>query len=278
MKNTLFAVLFVAFAASSVQARDFFVPDKDAAALVQAFADAAKSPGPDRIVLAFRSTYVLTKAHSALLALPPITDAVKVLGRGAEIRLYSTEPLGLFRVTAGGQLRAFDLVVAGATHTAMINQGSVWMTQVRFEDNFSRHLAAAIDNQGQLDLTDCSVSFNTAQASSMVGGILNTGGLTANGLKMSANFVQPGPRTQRVAAALFNQGEMHLENVDFDLNEVYRAGAGVVLNGPRGALSINGSKIDATETPAFASQPGDQPINLNQTYINATSVGPVAQF
>lgn len=269
-------MLIIAALASSAEARDFKVPAKDADALVQAFADAAANPGPDRIILDFRGTYVLTRAHSELLALPPITDAVKVLGRGSEIRVYSEQPLGLFRVTPTGQLRAFDLVIAGSSHTAMINQGSSWLTQVRFEDNFSRHLAAAIDNQGSLDLKDCSVSFNSAQGASVVGGILNTGGLNAVRLDMSANQTLPGPRARRVAAAVYNQGEMQLTDAKIDLNEVIGVNASVLMNGPRGALSIDGSAIEAVETPAFAAESGDQPISLNATRLSAAVLAPVA--
>jgi hypothetical protein len=277
MKKTL-GFLVLGTLALNANARDFKVPAKDADALVQAFVDAAAHPGPDRIILDFRGTYVLTRAHSALLALPPVTDEVKVLGRGSEIRVYSKQPLGLFRVTPTGQLQVFDLVIAGSSHTAMINQGSSQLTQVRFEDNFSRHLAAAIDNQGLLEMNDCSVSFNSAQGAGVVGGILNTGGFTAMGLAMSANQAVPGPRTRRAAAAVYNQGEMQLTDAKIDLNEVIGTQAAVMLNGPRGALNIDGSAIETVETPVFAAESGDQPISLNATRLSAAVLAPIANY
>jgi|GEM_PF-2351281 len=263
---------------TALSARDFEVGPKDSAGLVQAFIEADAHPGPDRILLAYRGTYVLTQAHSELLALPPISDELKVLGRGSEIRLYSPQPLGLLRVAPSGSLELFDLVIAGSSHTAMINQGRSSLTQVRFEDNFSRHLAGAIDNQGVLDLRDCAISFNTAQARSVVGGVFNSGTLTASHLTMSSNLAQSKSSSARVAAAIFNQGEMRIEFAKLDLNEVIGANSSVFINGARGRLTINNSAIESLETPAFAAQPGDQPIQLNDTSVSAGVVSPIAQY
>jgi hypothetical protein len=267
--NRTIALLMVglAFFHSAASARDFTVPDQNPEALIEAFALAARHPGPDRIILAYRGTYVLTRAAAPLLALPPITDAVKILGRGAEIRVYTSAPLGVLRVSPGAELRAFDLLIAGSTHTALVNQGRTWLTQVRFEDNVSRNLAAAIDNQADLDLRDCTVSFNSTLGRALVAGIFNSGALTADGLTMGSNFHQGDRFSRRAAAAVFNQGEMTLANARLEGNEVLGIDGGALVNTARGSLKLDRTTIEALETPAVAAEFGDQPINLDATLL-----------
>ncbi len=278
--HSLFGALVFCIALPAT-AHDFVVAEHQPQDLIKAIEAANQRPGLDRIILSEGAMYSYNRALSGGLALPAITDALIIEGRGAQLQAYSGMPLTLLRITDGVRVELHDLTLAGASHTALQNRGDLRLVNVQIEDNFARRAAAAIDNQGRLVMEQGQIAFNTAQGPGAVAGIFNAGTLVLRGTRLIGNEVQPNDRSRRAVAVLFNQGEAHLEQIVAEFNRVpVKTGlvSGVLANGARGELELVDSLIVTDDVPAFGQRPGDREILLQRTRLSGSASTAALQY
>lgn len=238
---------------------------------------ASMTSGEQELRLAEGGVYVLNRAHSRGLALPPIVGDVTIDGRGAELRAYFDGSTSLIRVAPNGRLKLRNLTLAGANHTVLVNLGVVELDNVRFEDNYATDAPAVIENQGRISARKTQITFNTGYGKRALAAIANYGGLELVESTLSGNDAFGNQWSGRQAAIVDNHGELVLTRVRVHTNGIEAESsvpAGVFINGPRGGLAICDSEIDPGYAQPFVIATGAKAVRIERSSLGpAQAIG-----
>jgi hypothetical protein len=235
VRSIIAGALLAAFPA--VQADVISIDARDTQALIRAIEYANERPGEDIIELAPGSLYALTGSAEAQrnVGLPTIRSNIRILGNGAEIRRYSSDPLLLVSVAPAGSLRLEHITLAEGARGAIVNRGTVELHNVRVLDNSATGAEAIVTNFGTFRAYDSDFSFNQIFGAQRDAGILlNYGDLDLASSMLSANTVSRRFGSLVSASAILNLGDakLHkvrvLENAADDTHDT--AGIGALVN------------------------------------------------
>lgn len=228
-------LLLAAVALAPAAAADYHVRDRDGAGLAGAIRHANDSPGPDRIVLAEGGIYSLLDSAEAASALPTITDALEIAGRGAEVRRYFDQRVRLLTVAPGTRLLLRDLTLAEGGRGAVLNRGLLELERVRIIDSVADGSGvggeAIVLNEGVLEATTSEFGYNgLSGAAADTATLVNLGRMRLVDVRVVSNRASRG-HPGLAAAALLNRGELELDRVAFRDNRVIDGFGGPELVG-----------------------------------------------
>jgi CSLREA domain-containing protein len=153
-------------------------------------------------------------------ALPKISGNMAIVGPGANVLTIDGQGAAgssILTINAGGTAIVSRLTLAGG----------------------SAIVGGAIHNQGNLSLTDCTISGNTA--SNIGGGIYNSGTLIASGTTISGNS------SSRDGGGIWSAGVLSLTNCTLSNNSAYTGGAILNIGGKVGLADCTVSGNSATD-------------------------------
>ena len=289
-----FAILaLIVFTTTHVaHAAVFNIPNNDIAALKNAIVAANTNGQADTINLAGVGTYTLTAIDNSLNGangLPVIVSDVAGLdltinGNGATIQRNDAVGAPEFRILQVGN---------GAT----VNVSNVTIVNGKVSGGFPANAGAGILNsQATLNLTDCTLRFNSAgtggglfndggvatlsgclfdintATSDVGGGIANTGEITLFDSRFDDNTT-----AQRQGGGLHNTGIARLERCTLQGNKALHAAGGGVFN--IGALTVESSTFDQNITSAEGGAVSTYPnaaSSSTMTLLNSTFSNNVA--
>lgn len=107
----------------------------DTEELIKAMEQAEASPGPDIVKLAAQHTYTLDSEYIEGLALPPVTDELRIAGRDSTFVWLGRSETGFFEVARGGILDIDNLTLSGSLTTAIIVSGNLNLHRSRLHGN-----------------------------------------------------------------------------------------------------------------------------------------------
>lgn len=199
--------------AASASAAEYRIRDRDGAALAGAIRHANATPGADVIVLRRGGIYPILDAAADGLALPTVTDALRIEGNDAEIRRYTDARLMLLQVAPGARLELSDLTLAEGSRGAVHNRGTLVLERVRITDSSSSEPAAIVLNEGELQATASEFGYNQLLGASADGGTLVNRGL----MRLTDSRIVSNSASRRdpitAAAAVLNLGTLELDRV-----------------------------------------------------------------
>lgn len=212
-RTTIVFALCLLLPAAAIDAAEYRVRNRDAAALAGAIRHANESPGADVIVLSRGGIYPILDAAADGLALPTVTGALRIEGNGAEIRRYTDARLMLLQVAPGAHLELHGLTLAEGARGAVHNRGTLVLEHVRITDSTSSEPAAIVLNEGELFASDSEFGFNQLLGARSDGGTLvNRGVMHLTNTRIVSNSAsREHPLT--AAAAVLNLGTLELEAV-----------------------------------------------------------------
>lgn len=170
--------------------------------LIKAMEQAEADPGPDIITLAAQHTYTLDSEYADGLALPPVTDELRIEGNGATLAWSGETETGFLHVAAEGSLVITRLTLTGARAGAIVVDGELDLQRSRLTENQlssdrSRAVAMTINEGGRATVRRSLFQANTFNALSnlsscssdrqVAGGIFNAGRLRVTGSTFIGN-------------------------------------------------------------------------------------------
>ncbi|WP_203917374.1 right-handed parallel beta-helix repeat-containing protein [Rugosimonospora africana] len=238
----------------------------DSDALIEALLLANAGSG-GTLSLARQCTYTLTVNQDGN-GLPPITQAVNILGNDARlVREATAAPFRVFNVRAGGDLTLRGLTVAGGSAAAAASSGGAirieqggagTFTDVTFSGNNAQSQGGAVFNAGSLSLVECVLRGN---ASGLDGGaVFNTDSLTVDRSRLEGNSSTNG-------GALTAEGKVTIRNSTLAGNHATGGGAIDTRIGPI-SLTIDQSTISGNS----ASRSGGAISTTGETYVRHSTV------
>ncbi|MDX1570653.1 MAG: hypothetical protein R3200_09225 [Xanthomonadales bacterium] len=249
-------------AVGSAQARDYLIEAGDVAGLVAAVELANEAPGPDRIFLSPRATYVFESPAPGHphLALPPIRDDLDLVGNRATLRRYSDHPFSHIEVSRSARLRLVAVTLADGADGSLRNFGELLLWHAIVEDNAGGGTHAALVNFGTARVLDSRIRFNSFSSTGRFGGaVVNFGSLEMVDSAMYGNSAYGSVGTIEMGAALSNFGTCELRGVTINAHQTSQGqvGAGAIANFFPGRLQMTDSVVEANLPAAIAEVPGD---------------------
>jgi hypothetical protein len=220
-KLTLIAfVLGCATLWGNAQAAQYHVANRDTDGLAGAIRHANASPGADIIFLAPDGLYAFDHGAEAGLALPPVSGRLTLVGRGAEIRRNSEQPLALLEVAAGAELDIDSLTLAEGSRGSVRNHGILRLWRSAIVDGTTLSESAIVQNYGRFEARDSTIGYNQVTGAGRDAGIvLNYGSMSLENCRLAGN--QLSRRYPTLAAApLLNYGELAVSALAFEDNAI----------------------------------------------------------
>ncbi len=204
-------------------------------------------------------------------ALPPITQAVVILGNGSVIT--PTSSLGavrLLRVEREGRLTLHNLTLSGAQHDfqggAILNHGALVLLRATIRENAAGvNVNVAVPSGGGIfsdgiaTLTDSTIAANVAGSYGYAdgGGIANLGSMTLVGSTVTENATEGGDFAG-TGGGIYNSGTLVIDDCVISQNQTGGsctggAGGGIFNNG---FLLITNSRIADNNTPLISTVNG----------------------
>lgn len=222
----LFVLLFVTVNNRVIRAADVNIPDGDVAALIAAIRGANEGTSSGGIALAPGGTYTLTVADNGENGLPVIGVNISIYGNGATIRRAAGSPnFRFFSVSAyysceveeGGCTTHLDLQnltlsggsVSAGYGGAILNNGSLQMSNVVLDGNSSQTSGGALYNTADLIIYQSTFSNNVASGG---GAIYNTAPIFNNVVIINSTF------SHNTNYAIENTGKLYISNSTFANN------------------------------------------------------------
>lgn len=233
--------------------------------LIEAMERAEARPGPDTIRLVGNGRYRFVNEYAERLALPPVTDDLRIDGHGSTLEWRGDASSGFFHVARDARLELRFMTVAESTATAINLDGELVLRGVRMLRNHatgSNGGALRISESGRARLVRTFFDSNIAAFAGIGsmcndpsaikghgGGIFNAGRLRAvattfidNGTVRAINKTTPAPGTKFIQAcsgnggALFNEGSAVLINAtmyrrrDRGVQSLFNLGSARLIN------------------------------------------------
>lgn len=107
----------------------------DTEALIKAMEQAEANLGLDVIKLAAQHTYTFNSEYTEGLALPPVTDELRIAGRDSTFVWRGRSETGFLEVAQSGVLDINNLTLSGSLATAIIVSGDLTVRKSRFHKN-----------------------------------------------------------------------------------------------------------------------------------------------
>lgn len=209
-----------AFCSAPAHGADYYIADRDVAALVAAIQRANASPAPDVIHLAQGGLYALDGESAPGVALPPLEGRLRIEGRGAELRRATSQPLALIEVAAEADVEIEGLTLAEGSRGSVRNFGRLRLSRSAIVDGTTYDESAIVQNFGRMDASDCVIGYNQVGGAGRDAGIvLNYGTMHLERCRVEGNSLGRRYPTL-VAATLLNYGELVLEAIALDGNAV----------------------------------------------------------
>ncbi len=149
---------------------------------------ANQNPGKEVITFAVSGTLNLNGT-----ALPAITSALRISGPATGLTIDGQQSSRIFEVSSGASIELRDLTLAGGHATtsggAILNWGTLSVSNTTFTENASDSDGGAIANNGSLSIINSTLTANTAQ---LGGGLFNTGTVIATHVTIADNSAQDG--------------------------------------------------------------------------------------
>lgn len=216
------AVLFggALLAGGTAQAAEYYVANRDTAGLAGAIRHANASPGADIIFLAKDGLYAFDRATDGHLALPTVQGRLTLVGRGAEIRRNTEEPLSLLEVAANAELDIDSLTLAEGSRGSVRNHGTLRLWRSAIVDGTTVSETAIVQNYGRFEALDSTIGYNQVTGAGRDAGIvLNYGSMRLDHCRLAGN--QLSRRYPTLAAApLLNYGDLAVEALAFEDNAI----------------------------------------------------------
>jgi len=161
----------------TARAAQFSVPDGDVDALIAAINTANLTAGPDDIVLADGSTYLLTAANTGSNGLPVITTEITILGNGATITREESAP-------------AFRILEVASSGT--LNLVATTISNGELEDHESSYGGGVFNNGGTLNVSNSTFDSNISTYGGGIGALLGTTTVDASTLSNNDAYGEGG--------------------------------------------------------------------------------------
>jgi predicted outer membrane repeat protein len=198
-------------------------------------------PGPDTIELAENQIFTLSQPETLNAAegdsgLPAIASDITVHGHGATLERSRANLTPLFRllwVNADASLTVDNLTIHGGRTphgldgAGLYNLGRTRLERVTFTGNVSGDDGGAIRNDGQLDLVDCTLSYNNASGSGGTGGGLYNIPVGGDGAARVSGTAFIGNRSGDHGGAIFNSSKLSVVNSTFSGNVASHNGGAI---------------------------------------------------
>jgi predicted outer membrane repeat protein len=198
-------------------------------------------PGPDTIELAANQIFTLNSPAALNAAegdsgLPAIASEITVHGNGATLersRANLTPPFRLLWVNADARLTLDNLTLQGGRTphgldgAGLYNLGRTRLERVTFTGNVSGDDGGAIRNDGQLELVDCTLTYNNASGSGGTGGGLYNIPVGGDGAARVSGTAFIGNRSGDHGGAVFNSSKLTVVNSTFSGNVASHNGGAI---------------------------------------------------
>jgi hypothetical protein len=221
-RSTPLALLGLAclLAAPVAGAAEYRIANRDTAGLAGAIRHANASPGADVILLAVDGLYAFDAGTEAGLALPPVQGRLTLVGRGAEIRRNTEQPLALLEVAAGAELDIDSLTLAEGSRGSVRNHGTLRLWRSAIVDGTTVSESAIVQNYGRFEARDSTIGYNQVTGAGRDAGIvLNYGSMRLENCRLAGN--QLSRRYPTLAAApLLNYGDLAVVALAFEDNAI----------------------------------------------------------
>lgn len=247
---TAIAAIFAVTGLASETGRAATFEAADTEELINAMEQAEADPGPDIITLAAQHTYTLDSEYIEGLALPTVTDELRIEGNGATLAWSGETETGFLHVAAEGSLVITRLTLTGARAGAIVVDGELDLQRSRLTENqmFSdrlRGVALTINEGGRATVRRSVFRENAFGAWSnssvcsperqVAGGIFNAGRLRVKGSTFIGNHAS-------CVFALNFAGRIH-----YRIGALINTGTAVIVNatlfGNSGDSVINQGKM-----------------------------------
>jgi hypothetical protein len=192
----------------AAHAADFYIADRDVAGLAAAIHQSNRDAALDTIHLASDGLYALRVPYSDELALPPVSGALDIDGRGAEIRRNSADSIAMLEVGTGAVVRIDALTLAEGSRGALRNHGVLRISRSAIVDTTTRSESAIIFNHGDLEISHSMIGYNRVTGAGRDAAIvLNYGKLSLTDSTLADNSLARRYPTL-AAAPVINFGEL----------------------------------------------------------------------